>query len=164
MMIERIRATLRNQRGAAAAEMALIMPLLLVMVFTTLEGAHYLYVEHQIVKGVRDGARFAGRFGFSAYTCATVNAAIETQIKEVTRTGVLSGGTPRVSGWVNGDVTVTADCPATPVTTGIYKGLTNAPRVRVTATLAYPSLFQALSGVALNATVNATAQSAVMGV
>lgn len=156
-----------DTRGSAAAEMALVLPLLLMLMFGCLEGAHYLYVEHQAVKGVRDGARFASRQSFTQFACGTAtlsSATIETLIKEVTRTGKVSGGASRVSGWDNADVSVAVSCPATPVTTGIYDGMTNAPRVVVSTSFTYPSLFNALTGIGVNATIYARQQSAVMGV
>lgn len=154
---------LNNRSGAAASEFALLLPMLLALMFVCFEGGHYMYVEHQIVKGVRDGARFAARHPFSKFTCATVDAALVTQIQEVTRTGAVSGGTSRVSGWDNAEVTVTASCPGTAVTTGIYTGMANAPRVTVSAQVPYPSLFNALGGFDANAVVAARQQAAVVG-
>lgn len=153
---------LRNQRGAAAAEMVLVLPLVLALLFTGLEGAHYFYVEHQVVKGVRDGARFASRLPFANFTCGTVSASAQTGIKEVTRTGQVSGGTPRVSGWTAGTIAVSASCVA--LDTGIYKGMVNAPRVTVSATVPYTSLFGSLTGLDVDINVHAAHQAPVMGV
>lgn len=156
---------LRSRRGSAAAEFALILPMLMALLFVMFEGGHYLFVQHQIVKGVRDGARFASRLPFSDYTCSTVAGTAETQIKEVTRTGKISGGTARVTGWTNGEVTVSVSCPATAVTTGIYASMTNAPRVSVSARVPYTSLFRALGGsIGNGAFVAANQQAAVMGI
>jgi hypothetical protein len=55
-------------RGAAAAEMALVLPLLLIILFGSLELGNYFMNEHTLVKAVRDGARFAGRQTFTNYT------------------------------------------------------------------------------------------------
>ncbi len=156
-------------------EMALVLPFLLALMFTCLEGAHYLYTEHQIVKGVRDGARFAARHDFSNYSCGstTVPGGLETTIKNVTVYGkvtVSAGDFPRVSTWTVPDTsgqsitTVSVSCPATAVTTGIYKKLANAPRVTVSATVSYPSLFGAVSGLTSSFKVHAEHQAAVMGV
>lgn len=166
MTMRRIRSFLGDQRGAAAVEMALMLPLLLVLMFACLEGAYYLYIEHQIVKGVRDGARFAARQSFADFTCSTVDATVATNTKEVTRTGQISGGTARVPGWVASDVTVGASCPSTAITTGIYSGLTlaNAPQVTVSATVSYHPLFATISGFSTTLKVYAKSQAAVMGV
>ncbi len=162
-MARTLRLFLRAQHGTAAAEMALVLPMLLALMFTCLEGGHYLYVQHQVVKGVRDGARFAARAPFNKFTCASVDGAWQTTVQEVTRTGAITGGTARVAGWDNAEVSVTASCPTAVVNTGIYKGMANAPRVTVQATVLYPSLFTSLSGLPTTAVISARGQAAVMG-
>lgn len=169
-----IRALYRNNSGAAAAEMALLLPLLIIMMFGPFELANYFWTEHKVVKGVRDGARFASRLGFVNYTCADglTDTGLEDQVKEVTRTGVVSGGTANIVGWVNDDVTVNVTCPDAAVddsgdasvTTGIYNGMENAPIVTVSTTVTYTSLFQTLGFDATGLSVNASSQSAVMGI
>lgn len=161
------RTFLRCEAGASAAELALLLPLLVVMLFGAIEVSYYFYSQHQVVKGVRDGARYASRQSFASISCATgssVPAAVETAIKEVTRTGRPSGGTARVPGWVNGDVTVGVLCPGTPVTTGIYDAQPNAPIVSVTASVNYQSLFDGVGILTDSYHLNATQQSAVMGI
>jgi Flp pilus assembly protein TadG len=122
-----LRSLLSSQSGNAAVETALVTPMVMALLFMCFEGGHYLYVEHQVAKGVRDGARFAGRAPFTQYTCSTINSTLTTQIKEITRTGKLSGGVSRVAGWDNTEVFVTVSCPATAVTTGIYASQANTP-------------------------------------
>src|SRR5215217_7313983 len=48
-------------RGSAAAEMALVLPLLLALMFGSLELGDYFLSEHVLLKGVRDGAVYAAR-------------------------------------------------------------------------------------------------------
>jgi Flp pilus assembly protein TadG len=168
-----MQSLISNDDGAAGVEMALLVPLLVVLMFGSFELGHFFWNEHKIVKAVRDGSRFAARQPFSQYPCtnstltdtAVSDATLVTSIKNITRTGTLSGtGTPKVFGWDNTEITVTFSCPATATTTGIYKGLTNAPRVKVAATVPYPSLFGALGFNASSITLNAQAQSSVMGI
>jgi Flp pilus assembly protein TadG len=151
------------ERGAAAAEMALVLPFLIVLLFGSVELGHYFYVEHQVVKGVRDGARYASRQPFSSISCPseTVDGALETKIKEVTRTGRITGGTARVPGWTNDDISVDVTCAA--VTTGIYRDEPGAPQVSVVANVAYNSLFGGLGVVDSTFRLNASQQAAVMG-
>jgi Flp pilus assembly protein TadG len=47
-----------RQRGAALIELALIIPLLLLLTFTTTELGRAVYQYHVLVKAVRDGARY----------------------------------------------------------------------------------------------------------
>lgn len=157
-----LRAFKRHQGGAAAAEMALVLPLLLIIMFGGFEAGHYFYTEQKIIKAVRDGARYAGRLPFSEFTCAGTTRTAD--IQEVTRTGLLSGGTPLISGWENSDISVDVGCDAT-ATDGIFTSLTGGARiVTVTATAAYPSLFETLGFIDSNASVNASAQAVVMGI
>jgi len=163
----RQRSFMRCKSGAAAAEMALMLPFLVVLMFGALETGYYFYLEHQVVKGVRDGARFGARQSFVSLNCnggSTIPSAVETAIKEVTRTGKVSGGTARVPGWVNADVTVSVSCPVTPITTGIYAEEANAPQLNVTTTVAYASLFSGLGVIDSTYTLSATQQAAVMGI
>lgn len=156
----------RCERATASVEMALMLPLLLVLLFGGLEAGYFMYVEHQVLKGVRDGARYGSRQSFLDATCTTITPAVKTAIQEVTRTGMPSGGLPRVPGWDDNatEVTVTPSCPTTPLTTGIYKGATNAPQINISATVPYPSLFNALGLIDVNITLRATQQTAVMGI
>lgn len=167
-----LRHFLKDERGSPAAEMALMLPLLLILVFSSMEGAYYLYLEHQVVKGVRDGARFAARQSFTYYDCGSTglvndsgSPSVTDQIKNVTRTGsTSSSANSRVPGWSLADTTVIVACPGTAVNTGIYAQMANAPQVTVSATVSYPSLFAALSGIGVNVNLNASQQAAVMGV
>ncbi|WP_341712982.1 TadE/TadG family type IV pilus assembly protein [Erythrobacter sp.] len=162
-----LRTLVRRQDGAAAAELALLLPLLVLMLFGALEVSYYFYNQHQVVKGVRDGARYASRQSFTSINCDTgssIPSAVVTAIKEVTRTGRPSGGSSRVPGWVNADVTVAVICPGTAVTTGIYTGETNAPVISVTANVDYQSLFDGVGVLTDSYQLNATQQAAVMGI
>ena len=152
----------RDERGAAAAEMALVLPLLLAIMFGGFEAGHFFYTEQKIIKAVRDGARYAGRLPFEDYSCTGTTRAAD--IQEITRTGKLTGGTALIDGWENADITVTVTCDAG-ATGGIFKDLAGGARiVTVAATAAYPSLFETLGFIDSDSTVNASAQSVVMGI
>ena len=161
-MGSRIRLFLNDQHGAAAAEMALIMPLVMVMLFATFEGAYFVITEHQVVTGVRNAARYAARLDFSQYACpaATFSGSTAT-VQNLARTGQLTGGTSRVQGWVNGDITVTVTCASQ---TGIYTAVGNyAPKVRVSSRFNYPSLMGQLGFTQAALPIGASAESPVMG-
>lgn len=161
-MGSRIRLFLNDQHGAAAAEMALIMPLVMVMLFAAFEGAYFVITEHQVVTGVRNAARYAARLDFNQYACpaATFSGSTAT-IQNLARTGQLTGGTSRVQGWVNGDITVTVTCASQ---TGIYTAVGNyAPKVRVSSRFNYPSLMGQLGFTQATLWIGASAESPVMG-
>ena len=159
-------AFLRDTRGAAAAEMALMLPLLLAIMFGGFEAGHYFYNEQKIIKAVREGARFAGRQPFSSFPCGgTANAAAVTSIQNVTRTGTVTGTVSRVPNMVANDVTVTYRCDTTYVGQGIYKGTSGgAPIVRVQARADYASLFNTLGFIDSTSSIYASSEAAVNGI
>ena len=165
-MIRLIASFARDRRGVAAAEMAMVTPLLIIIMFGIFEAGNFFWNEHIVVKAVRDGARYAGRQSFADYSCAAVtNAGVEANIKNLTRTGNAAGtGNARLSGWTNAQVTISVSC-SSGTTTGIYAGRAGgAPLVTVTATVPYVSLFGALGFDTAGLNVAASAQSPVMGI
>jgi Flp pilus assembly protein TadG len=160
---------IRNRSGAAAAEMALVAPLLLAVMFGAMELGYYFYSEHVVVKAVRDGARFASRASFASYDCSSptnnINATVKTQIQEITRTNqITAGGTARLPGWTD-DTSVSVDMVPTATGTygSIYAGLPCIPVVTVTATVPYTSLFSLLGFNTSGLQLQATSQTTVMG-
>lgn len=161
--------------GVAAAEMALVTPLLTVLMFTTFETGNYFYSQHVVVTAVRDGARYASRLPFSQVQCNNApNRPALTQIEDITRTGAISGGVQRLAGWTSatGTITVTYSCGTTDLPgpdKGIYTGLSGVsggvPVVTVIATVPYKSLFSQV-GLVNSTTLNLSAQSQipVMGI
>lgn len=179
-LLRPIRALAISQRGTAAVELALILPVMLALIFTCMEGGYYVYTEHQVIKGVRDGARFAGRQSFTNISCTqSPSAALSTAIKNVTVYGKVTpvtGVTPRVSTWTVPDTanqsntTITVTCAASSAVsgsgsyTGIYKTLNGAPVVTISAKVKYPALFTAITGLPVTLFIGASDQAAVMGV
>ena len=162
-------ALARSTCGAAAAEMALVIPLLLIIMMGSFELGNYFMNEHKLVKAVRDGARFAARQPFGKYTCPnTIDGAVATDTKNVIRTGLASGGNSRIVNWTDAHITLSLACftAANGTTlTGIYTGTANgAPVITVMATVPYTPILASYGfrGVGLN--LNARQQSAVMGV
>ena len=160
------------EKGAAAAEMALITPIAMLLLFTSLEAGHYFYSEHQLVKAVRDGARFGARHSFDEVNCrsgGTISSDLQTDIRAVALTGALANGSEERSGWDASDVafSVTVDCPD-PATvpeaeSGIYTEDEPAAVIVVTAAIGYNSLFNGLGVLTDSASLRATQQATVMG-
>nr|WP_298932123.1 TadE/TadG family type IV pilus assembly protein [uncultured Erythrobacter sp.] len=155
----------KDRRGSAGAEMALMLPLMLAVIFATFEAGHYFYTEQKIIKSVRQGARYAGRLPFANYTCpAAIDAAAASQVKTVTRTGSLTGTTPLIKDWAQDDITVTVACNSA-TTTGVFKSnVGGAPVVTVSATAPYTSLFAQLLTSSSATQVRASAQATVNGI
>jgi len=161
--------------GAAAAEMAMVLPLLLTVMFGSAELGNYFLDEHALVKQVRDGARYASRMPLQAnYTCPnTVNPAAETMIGNVTRTGTVDGtGTGRFDAtyWartcsgVAQTLTVTVHCVSNDDYDGIYQSLAgDIPVVTVSAAIGYRSVLGELGLPTANLCLTAESEAPVVG-
>lgn len=161
-----LRRLRHRDEGTAGAEMALVLPMLLALMFGGLEGAHFFWTEHVVIKAVRDGARYAGRQSFASYDCGagTVASAKETAIQNLTRTGTPDGtGAAKVRGWTsNNTVTVTVSC-IEDAGGAITDEDGRVIVVRVGANVAYPSLFATLGFATGGLSLPATSQTVVMG-
>jgi hypothetical protein len=161
--------------GAAAAEMALSLPILLVIMFGSAELGNFFLNEQILVKAVRDGARYAARQDLSYFsTCSgPPTGTVEAETKNVVMTGVPSGGTNRLPYWNATTITVSTSCSTTAggqTMAGIYNGnknaggtLIGAPIVTVSATVPYHPILRAFGFRGVGYNLNATQQAAVMG-
>jgi Flp pilus assembly protein TadG len=164
----------RDRSGAAAAEMALVAPLLCAILIGSVELGSFFYNEHILVKAVRDGARYAARQDFSKYgtssTCASpTDATLLSNVRALVRTSLLSAGTDRFPDIQDSDITVSATCAASVSSqsmTGIYRGRSaGAPVVQVQAIVDYTPVIGAafgFSGAGLQ--LHASEQAAVQGI
>lgn len=161
--------------GTAAAEMAMVLPFLLVLMFGSAELGNYFLDEHGLVKQVRDGARFAARLPLEAnYSCpSTVNAGAQTLITNVTRTGTVTGtGTGRfgASYWARNcagsaqTLTITVRCVSNDDYDGIYQSLAgDIPVVKVSAAVGYRSVLGSLGLPTANLCLRAESEAPVIG-
>ena len=167
------RSSIRSdQRGAAAAEMALVAPLLMTVMFGALELGKYFWDEHLLVKAVRDGARFAARQNFATMPCGG-SATNEAQIKNLVRYGkttVTGLDKPRLYYWTDSaTITIQISCYANAGVDGarIYDGLYSArpdvPIVTVSAVVPYTSIVGSIGFRAAGLSLNASNQSPVFG-
>lgn len=143
--------------------MALILPAALALLFVTFDGAYYMLCEQRVIKGVRNAARYAARLDLSNYTCPggafTGNTAT---IQNVARTGALIGGSAAIPGWQNSDVQVSVACSSG--RGGLYEANDgNAPVVRVSTKVAYPSLMGSMGFTDQPVFIAAAAESPVAG-
>jgi Flp pilus assembly protein TadG len=171
---------LRDKRGNAAVEMALVMPLLLVILFGSVELGNYFMDEHTLVKAVRDGSRFAARQSFTNYTACSgaPGGTVVADTQNVVMDGYLGGGTTITPNISAPDITLSVSCVSSAGgqnMLGIYRsrfgGTCNgsaasgcAQVVTVNATVPYRSVLGSLgfSGVGWN--LNASSQAAVTGI
>jgi len=164
-----------DRRGSAAAEMALVLPLLLVILYGAIELGNYFRSEHILLKGVRDGAVYAARQEIPVnYDCSTgtpiVPAGIVNETKTLVRTGALSGGSDLLPMWSDGSTTftITVDCRTAAGGTdlaGLYSVNGNrVPVLTVNAELPYSSLFGTLGLGSPDLRLRAQEQAAAYGI
>lgn len=172
----RLRLMLACKRGAAAAEMALVLPFLVLILAASAEIGYYFYEQQRLVESVRDAARYAARQPLVDYAACTgsPSTTIQDNTKLVAQKGTLDSSDPDLLwGWgeTGETFTVTMRC-ATAVTyggnsvdlDGIYSGNPGgAPVVIVDASLPHNSIFAAV-GIPLSLTLNASQEAAVMGI
>lgn len=162
-----------DRTATAAAEMALVAPLLIALLFGSVETGNYFMTEHAVAKSVRDGARFGSRLPLLAgYTCpSTVNAVASTPIINVTKTGSVDGtatGRFPASFWASAcspatqSVTVTMRCVPKANYLGVWAGLgSDIPVVTVSADVSYTTLFGFSAG---GLCMHATSEAPVSGI
>ena len=180
-----MRRSLRHLRarteGTAAAELALILPLMLVLLFGAVELGNLFLDQHALSKQVRDGARFASRLTLSAtYNCPsdvfeTSSPAPEAKIANVTKNGVVEGaGKPRWDAgyWARnctgetGTLQVTYRCVDKDASglDGIYTGLDgDLAVVKVTGKVKYRSILAPVGFDSTNVCLTAESEAPVVG-
>jgi Flp pilus assembly protein TadG len=166
----------RDRRGSAAAEMALVSPLLAVILIGSVELGNFFYNEHILVKAVRDGARYAARQGFSNYSACSgePTGTVVAETRALVRTSLLASGSDRLPQIDDANIDLDINCVTTATgldstenMSGIYDelSLAGAPIVTVTATVPYSPVIGAplgFSGSGIN--LRASQQAAVMGI
>lgn len=174
------RKLLRNDDAAASAEMVFVMPMLVILMFGSMELGNLFLTEHAVTKQVRDGARYASRLTLDAdYSCAAgddLSTIFEDgdageKIVNVTQTGSVdrtaTGRFPDGfwTACATGEpVAVTIRCVDKDDYGGIYAGLDgDIPIVSVSASVAYPSLFSTLGFNTTGMCVRAASEVAVAG-
>ena len=168
----RLAAKLLQDRSATAAvEMALVLPILIFLMFGSVDLGNYFLSEHVVDKAVRDASRYAARLQFANFNCSTNSMTDPSTGQKLARTGDPAGTVARLPGWTDDAMTtVTVNCDTdtshTYVNNGIYTDFPNggeAPTVTVPATVPYKSLFGVIGLGSITVNLNAQSQAAVIG-
>jgi len=171
----RLTKLFQHDGGAAAAEMVMVLPFLLVLLFGSAELGNYFLDEHGLVKQVRDGARYASRLPAEAnFTCpSTVNPAAKTLVENVVKTGTVDGSEDgrfnagywsRTCAGVAQPIEVTIRCLPEGTYTGIYSSLEgDIPVVKVSAAIGYRSVLGELGLPTADLCLRAESEAAVVG-
>jgi Flp pilus assembly protein TadG len=170
-MIRLVSKLIRDESAAAAAELVLALPLLLVLIWGPLEIGNYFMDEHMLVKGVRDGATYAAHQDITKFNCTnnTIDATVVSDTQNIVRSGALSGGTDRLRNWGSATFNMTLSCTTTAGTTtlgGIYSFNTGGlvPVITVDATVPYSPVLGNLGFRPATLSMNAKQQATVMGI
>ena len=143
----------RNQRGIASVEFALLLPVLVLLLFGTVEIGRMVSDYHAVAKGVRDAARYLSRVDGIACPAASVTADRQTEAAYMAMAGTLAapadGTGYRLSYWTKPEnVVVTVACVDNSAAgyTGIYTDidgnpLATIPEITVTANVPFVRLF-----------------------
>ena len=155
--------------GAAAAEMALVAPLLLILLFGSVETGNYFLDQHVLTKAVRDGARYAARRDFADFTSCASSGEVAPDVEEKTENIIMSGSisapatSPRVDN-LSRDL-IDVSCRSVLGYSGIYRGAEDgAPVVVVAASVEYKPLLAPAIFDFSKLKLNARSQAAVSGI
>ncbi len=120
-------------------EFTLMITFLLTLALGIFEFGRYMYGQHLVTAGVRDGARYLARLADPTL------AANQTAAKNIAVFGNAAGTAPaRVSYWAASDVTIPNPLPSIPNDDGagnpIYRGGANITIIELSTAVAYPDL------------------------
>lgn len=158
----------KDERGAAATEFALVLPMMLILVFSIYEAGRVFQAYNIVQSSARDAARYGARLGItcSGSTASFDDAGSMTAVQNLARTGAIDGtAAPLLPGWSdNTSVTISLGCVSktsgSTTFAGRYEGETAIPTVKVTAAAPYGMLFGGLFGnLAINAVTVSNAQA-----
>jgi Flp pilus assembly protein TadG len=127
-----------HQGGAALAELAIIVPVLLAIFFGVAETGRALVLHHDLVRQVDTTARYLARTyqGLNADCSTTANwAPAANTARQYAVYGNESGsGNPLISGMTTADVAIAE-------WSGVIPGYGNACVIQVSASVPYPGIF-----------------------
>ncbi len=163
MMPTLAKALLRDRRGAAATELALTLPVLLLILFGIIEFGRLLH-DYQIVdKGVRDAGRYLSRMDLICPGAALAAADLDTA-RRLALTGQPDGDQALLYYWTDPtSVAVAVSCAAIGGYSGAYSGAAGIPQVTVTATVPFTFAFLAPFLDNPNLTIRARHNEVVIG-
>ncbi len=97
-----------RQRGLAAVEFAIVLPLLLLLMLATGELGRAFFQFNTLTKAVRDGARYVSRNALDgSLGIVNLTAQVDTETKNLVVYGVAGGGGgPLLPGFTTAGVTV----------------------------------------------------------
>ncbi len=108
-MIMNIRNQLKNQRGLAVIEFALVLPILMVLMLATAEFGRAFYQYNTLTKSIRDGARYLSDNSLNGAGVIELGGSTSTAVKNLVVFGNSAGsGDALLDGLSASDITITA--------------------------------------------------------
>lgn len=155
----------RDERGAAIAELALVLPFLFLMIFGMFEFGRALYQQNIVTKGVQDAARFVARHPklIEGGSCAAANiSSIETTAKELAVRGGSTTAPLILPNFTASTIVVSVSCYGTTTLDTPTPLSSSIPVVTVTASgVAFTPIFPGYFGLS---SINLSAAHTEMGV
>lgn len=127
-----------RQRGLAAMEFAIALPLIMLVTLAVTELGRGLYQYNTLTKAVQDGARYLSNVAVGPLGIVDIAPHI-SDTQNIVVYGDIDGGTSVLPGLAPGDITVSA------VDVALPGGGISPNHVRVSATYTFTPLFPALS-------------------
>lgn len=97
-----------RQRGSAVVELAIVLPVLLLILLGTAEFGRALFQYNTLTKAVRDGARYVSQNSLNGTTgVVDITPTVEAETQNLVVYGIRGGAfIPLLPGFTTGDVTV----------------------------------------------------------
>ncbi len=147
------RRLIRDERGICSVEFVLILPIIVLMLFGTIDIGRLLFDYHAVSKSVRDATRYVARSDeaalFNDLATCTINPTTAAGSPTQNARNMVLTGTSDLSGgyilkyWTDSStVTVSGACFDNSAGTyqGFYSGYDDIPIVTVAATVSFPLL------------------------
>lgn len=130
----------QDTEGSVLVEATILTPVLFSLMFGVFEFSWYFHKQQLVESGVRDAARYLSRVAQDNTNPCTLTtpANYAANARNIAVTGVVSGGTARVTGWTTGSVTLS--CAAVSNSSGTYSGGATLYIITATTNFADPAL------------------------
>ncbi len=98
-----------KQRGVATVELAVSIPMLLIIMLVTVEFSRVFYQYNTLTKSVRDGSRYLAQNALSGSVLQSIPGGTLTETRNLVVSGSPGGGSALLAGLSAGDVDITFD-------------------------------------------------------
>jgi Flp pilus assembly protein TadG len=110
-----MRSLLRDVKGSALVEGALLIPVLFVLMYGVYDFSWFFYQQQLVSTGVRDAARYLARSPAFCDAASPDRVTQEDGAKNLAVAGAIGGGPARVPGWTANMIAVTCTSVANPI-------------------------------------------------